>query len=366
MIKEFIMQMRPWFDETEKEALVDLMDNETFLTEFKHTEKFENAIKSYTGAKNCILVNNGTISLTIAAYALGIGNNDDVIVPNYTMVATPNSVKFLGANPIFVDVERETLCIDLEDLKSKVTNKTKAIMLVSANGRYPLYDIKKLQKFCLERNIYIIEDSAQSLGSFYPDGTHIGLKGDIGSFSFSMPKIITTGQGGALITNNDDLAAKIRKIKDFGRSGGGNDVHDSIGFNFKFTEMQAVIGISQMKKLDFRVKRKKEIYKRYQENLHNVSSISFFNHDFSKTAPWFIDCIAEDRSNLQQHLKENNIGSRVMYPPINRQKAYSIEGNFPISYRIGDSGLWLPSMAQLSDGEIDYITDKIRDFYERS
>jgi len=364
VVDEFIMQMRPWFDESEKEALIKLMENETFLTEFRYTEKFENVIKSYTGAKNCILVNNGTISLTIAAYALGIGNNDDVLVPNYTMVATPNSVKFLGANPIFVDVERETLCIDLEDLKSKVTDNTKAIMLVSANGRYPTYDMNELQDFCCERNIFIIEDSAQSLGSFYPDGTHIGLKGNVGSFSFSMPKIITTGQGGALITNDDELAAKIRKIKDFGRSGGGNDIHDSIGFNFKFTEMQAVIGLSQMSKLDYRVKRKKEIYKRYQNNLSGVSSISFFDHDFKNTAPWFIDCMADDRDNLQEHLKRNNIGSRVMYPPLNQQKAYNLGGNFPISYQIGDNGLWLPSMAQLLDSEIDYITDNIIDFYE--
>ena len=366
MVKEFIMQMRPWFDESEKEALVDLMDNETFLTEFRHTEKFEEALKGFTNAKHCILVNNGTISLTIAAYALGIGHGDEVIVPNYTMVATPNSVKLLGATPVFVDVEKETLCINFEELKSKISDKTKALMLVSANGRYPSYGIEKLKAFCNQNNIFIIEDSAQSLGSYYPDGTHIGLKGDIGSFSFSMPKIITTGQGGALVTNNDELASKIRKIKDFGRSGGGNDIHDSIGFNFKFTEMQAVIGIAQMKKLNFRIARKKEIYKRFQENLLSVDSISFFNHDFANTAPWFIDCFVEDRDGLQEFLKKNNIGSRVMYPPLNQQQAYNLPGNFPVSFEVGQKGLWLPSMAQLSNEEIDYITNLIKDYYERS
>jgi len=360
---DFIMQMRPWFDEDEKDALIGLMENETFLTEFKHTAKFEEDIRSYTGAKHCILVNNGTISLTIAAMALGISIDDEVLVPNYTMVATPNSIKMLGAKPIFIDVEKETLCIDFDQLKSKVTEKTKAIMLVSANGRYPNYDFSELKQFCDQKEIFIIEDAAQSLGSYYPDKTHIGLKGHIGSFSFSMPKIITTGQGGALVTNDDDLAQKIRKLKDFGRSSGGNDIHDSIGFNFKFTEMQAVIGISQMKKLDYRVKRKKEIYKKFQENLIDLKNICFFDHDFDNTAPWFIDCLADNRDELQEFLKNNNIGTRIMYPPLNRQKAYNLDGDYPVSFEIGEKGLWLPSMAQLTNDEIDYICNVIKDYY---
>ena len=339
------------------------MENETFLTEFRHTLKFEEEIKSYTKAKHCILVNNGTISLSIAAMALDIKPGDEVLVPNYTMVATPNSVKMLGAKPIFVDVEKETLCIDINELEKKTSKKTKALMFVSANGRYPSYDFRELKEFCDKRNIYIIEDAAQSLGSFYPDNIHIGLKGHIGSFSFSMPKIITTGQGGALITNDDSLAQKIKKLKDFGRSSGGNDIHDSIGFNFKFTEMQAVVGISQMKKLDYRVKRKKEIYKRFQDNLNDISNIEFFNHDFQNTAPWFIDCMVHNRDGLQEFLKDNNVGSRIMYPPLNRQKAYNLPGDFPISFEIGEKGLWLPSMAQLTDSEIDYICNLIKDYY---
>ena len=361
---DFIMQMKPWFDDDEKDALIGLMENETFLTEFRHTAKFEEDIRNYTGAKHCILVNNGTISLTIAAMALDITIDDEVLVPNYTMVATPNSIKMLGAKPIFIDVEKETLCIDLDQLKSKVTEKTKAIMLVSANGRYPNYDFSELKQFCDQKEIFIIEDAAQSLGSTYPDKTHIGLKGHIGSFSFSMPKIITTGQGGALVTNDDDLAQKIRRLKDFGRSSGGNDIHDSIGFNFKFTEMQAVIGISQMKKLDYRVKRKKEIYKKFQENLIDLNSICFFDHDFDNTAPWFIDCLADNRDELQEFLKDNNIGTRIMYPPLNRQKAYNLDGNYPVSFEIGEKGLWLPSMAQLTNDEIDYICNVIKDYYE--
>ena len=237
-------------------------------------------------------------------------------------------------------------------------------MLVSANGRYPKSGIESFVKLAAEFNIPIIEDSAQSLGSFYPNKKHIGTVGIVGSFSFSAPKIISTGQGGCLITNNDDLAFKLRRLKDFGRSGGGNDIHDSIGYNFKFTELQACLGIEQMKKMKFRVQRKKEIAQRYEKNLKSIKGLKLFAHDFENTVPWFIDCLAEKRTELQTYLKEKNIGTRIMYPPINKQLAYAVAGEHPVSALIGEKGLWLPSATQLTDQEIDYITTEIINFYE--
>ncbi|AXX91781.1 aminotransferase, DegT/DnrJ/EryC1/StrS family [Malaciobacter molluscorum LMG 25693] len=361
---EFIMQMQPWFAEEEKKAICEYMDEGGFLTEFKRTEKFEQMIAEYTGAKHSIVVNNGTISLTLAAMAVGIEAGDEVIVPNYTMIATPNSVKMFDAVPVFVDVEPETLCLDIEKVKNAITAKTKAIMLVSANGRYPKSGIKAFEDLCKEKNIILIEDSAQSLGSFYPDGRHIGTAGLVGSFSFSAPKIISTGQGGALITNDDEVANKIRRLKDFGRSGGGNDIHDSIGFNFKFTELQACIGIEQMKKLQQRVVRKKEIFELYTKLLKDVKEVKFFEQDLSCTTPWFYDTTVENREELQKFLKENNIGTRVMYGPINKQVAYNVEGEHEVSNMIGQKGLWLPSTTQLTDDEIKYICSKIIEFYK--
>ncbi len=361
----FIMQMQPWFGEEEKQSIRDYLDENGFMTEFKRTEKFEQMLAAYTGSKHCIVVNNGTISLTLAAIALGIAHGDEVIVPNYTMIATPNSVKMIGANPVFVDVEPDTLCLDIELVKKAITTKTKAIMLVSANGRYPKAGIEAFLALAAKHNISVIEDSAQSLGSYYPNKKHVGTMGKIGSFSFSAPKIISTGQGGCLVTDDDDLAFKLRRLKDFGRSGGGNDIHDWIGYNFKFTEMQACLGIEQMKKMEFRVQRKKEIAKRYESNLKGISEIQLFSHDFEHTVPWFIDTLSDDRENLQNYLKSKNIGTRVMYPPINKQKAYSLMGEYPVADLIGEKGLWLPSATQLTDIEIDYITAQITDFYSK-
>jgi perosamine synthetase len=357
------MQMRPLFGEEEKKAISDYMDEDGFITEFKRTEKFEEMIASFTGAKHCIVVNNGTISLTLAAMAAGIKAGDEVIVPNYTMIATPNSIKMFGAIPVFVDVEPSTLSLDIDLVKQAITSKTKAIMLVSPNGRYPKAGIEAFELLAKEKGLILIEDAAQGMGSFYPDGRHIGRAGLIGSFSFSAPKIISTGQGGALITDCDDMADKLRKLKDFGRSEGGNDIHESIGFNFKFTELQACIGIEQMKKLQGRADRKKEIFKQYMSELSGVNEISLFEHNLDNTAPWFIDSLCERRDELLIFLKSRGIGSRVMYPPINKQKIYRSNDFFSVSETVGSQGLWLPSAVQLTDSQISRIGEEIKSFY---
>jgi perosamine synthetase len=364
MNNQFIPQMEPWFGSEEKIAMNEYMEEGGWLTEFKRTAEFEERLATYTGAKHCVVVNNGTISLTLMAMAVGIKAGDEVIVPNYTMIATPNSLKLFGACPIFVDVEKETLCLDIEKVKAAITPKTKAILFVNANGRNPKAGIEAFQALCEEKGLILLEDAAQSLGSFHKNGKHQGTVGLAGSFSFSAPKIISTGQGGAIVTNDDEVAYRLKRLKDFGRSGGGNDIHDSIGFNFKFTEMQAVIGNEQMKKLPWRVERKKELYKLYKEQLRDTPQITFFEQDLSCTTPWFIDVFVENRNELQGFLKENNIGTRIMYPPINKQEAYNIDGEHQVSNMVGLKGLWLPSAAQLSDEQVIFICDKINSFYK--
>ncbi len=361
----FIPQMEPWFGQEESDSVAEYMREGGWMTEFKRTALFEKMITDFTGAQHCIVVNNGTISLTLAAMACDIGPGDEVIVPNYTMIATPNSIYMLGAKPVFVDVEPDTLCMDLELAEKAITSKTKAIMLVSANGRYPNSGIINFEKLADRYGLSLIEDAAQSLGSFYPDGRHMGLAGKIGSFSFSAPKIISTGQGGALITNDDAMAKRLRKLKDFGRSGGGNDIHDEIGFNFKFTELQACLGVEQMKKLPWRIERKKEILKRYWHNLEDVKQVKFFAQDLKCTTPWFIDMLVDQKLELSAFLKENGVGSRVMYPPINEQACYQVSGDFPISKQVGEEGLWLPSAGQLKDEQIDHICRLIKQFFNK-
>lgn len=358
---DFIHQMEPWFDENEITAMVEYLKSDPWLTEFKKTKELEGQICEFTGAKFCTMVNNGTVSLAVALMALGIGAGDDVIVPDFTMIASANAAILCGSNPVFVDIEESSLCLDIDSFKSAITKNTKALVLVSINGRYPT-KLAEIIEVCMNENILILEDAAQSLGSFKGD-KHLGTLGNIGSFSFSSQKIVTTGQGGALITDNEELSLKIRALKDFGRDRGGIDIHKTMGFNFKLTDLQAVIGIEQMKKLPFRIKRKKEIFHSYQQLLEQTDQVEFIHTNLEETTPWFIDILVPDPKSLQTYLRDNNIGTRVFYPPIHLQPAYNRNETYPVAEKIAEHGLWLPSSSQLKDSDIEFICSSINQFY---
>lgn len=364
-MRQFIPQMQPLIGKEEQAAVSSYLKSGGWLTEYKKTEEFEQMITQYTGAKYACVMSNGTVTLFTALLALGIRPGDEIIVPDLTMIASANAVILAGAKPVLVDIEKETLCLDLNLVEEALTKRTKALMFVTLNGRSP--DMDKIVSFCKKNNLYLLEDAAQSLGSKWK-GKHLGTFGDIGSFSFSTPKIITTGQGGALITNNDDLIKKIRQIKDFGRIKSGVDKHISLGYNFKFTDLQAVIGIEQMKKLGLRVTRKKEIYMLYEKLLSGVPQVQFIPTNLKDTSPWFIDVLVEKRNELIAYLLENQIGSRQVYPPVHTQSPYNKwpeykRNSFPVSEAISVKGLWLPSASSLKDETITAICKKIKKFY---
>lgn len=358
---DFIPQMEPCFDEHEREALNNYMLQGGWGTEFKQTRTFEEMIKEYTGAKHCWIMPNGTLSLSCALVAVGVKPGDEVIVPDYTMAATPNSVHLIGAKAVFVDIDRHNLCMDFEQMKNAVNEKTKAIMLVSINGRHP-DNMQEYVDFCKDNDLFLIEDAAQSLGSFCGE-KHLGRFGIIGSFSFSAPKIITTGQGGALITDDDEMAERIKKIRDFGRESGGSDHYLTMGWNLKFSDFQAVIGIEQMKKLPERVARKKEMGKLYEKLLSDIPGIELILTNYDDTAPWFFDILCEDRDGLKEYLKENGIGSREFYPPLHSEPVYGYEMSFPVTEEISKKGLWLPSSISVTDEQIGYVCEKVRAYY---
>lgn len=358
---EFIVQMKPSFDQNEIQAMNNYMCSDGWMMEFKKTREFEHMISDYTGADFCSIMPNGTLSITVALLACGIKGGDEVIVPDYTMVATPNAVEIIGAKAVFVDIERETLCMDFDKMKAAITDKTRAVIIVSINGRYPTR-IQEMVDFCRKKGIWVIEDAAQSLGSFY-NQKHVGRYGDIGSFSFSVPKIITTGQGGALITDRKDLYEKILLFRDFGRSKAGEDHYLVKGWNFKFTDLQSTLGIEQMKKLGKRVLRKRELGKIYQDSLSGINGVDLIKTDLNETTPWFYDILCDNREKLIDYLKENGVGSRKFYPALHSEPAYGYDGDFPVTQEISERGLWLPSWVDLTDEQVVYICKLIRQFY---
>ena len=353
--------MEPSFDEREREALNDYMRRGGWVTEFTVTREFEKAIALYTGARFCSVLSNGTVSLVAALLACGLAAGDEVIVPDYTMVASANAVELIGAKTVFADIERQSLGLDFEAAARAVTDRTRAVMLVAINGRCPR-DLEKIMNFCRSRNLRLIEDAAQALGSRW-QGRHLGTLGDVGSFSFSAPKIITTGQGGALVTDDAEMIERLRQIRDFGRAQSGRDHYLRLGWNFKFTDLQAVVGLEQMKKLPWRVERKKEMGRLYDRLLAGIPGLDLIPTDYGQTVPWFFDVLCDRRDELKAYLQERNIGSREFYPALHREPAYGRPGSFPVAEEIARRGLWLPSSINLSDGQIAQICEAVRRFY---
>ena len=357
-------------DNDEKKELNSVI-NSGWFTEAAKTRQFEKMIADFVGVKYACAVTSGTTALYVGLKALGVGRGDEVIVPDLTFVASPNSVEAVGAKPILVDIKQDSLNIDLKKIKQSITKRTKAIMPVDFNGR--AVDIKNITELANQHNLSLIEDAAHGLGCFY-DKKHVGTMSDIGIFSFSTPKIITTGQGGMIVTNNKKLYEKCKAVKDFGRKSGTKQnmrmafEHPTIGYNFKFTEFQAAIGIAQMKKLKKRMIAKKKIFRIYEESLSKLSSVNFVKTDLGRTTPWMIDILVDSkkkRDALIKHLEKNHVETRIFYPPIHRLSPNKNKDmKFEITSKISDRGIWLPSSVTLKENDVKYVCKKIKNFFE--
>lgn len=355
-----INQIEPLIDNNDKKAINDYLKTSGWITENKLSSKFEDIFSKIVGCKYSILHPNGTITLASILLTLNLKKGDEVILPNYTMVATANAIILSGGKPIFCDISPDNLCLDPKKVVGKINKKTKAIIYVTLNGRSG--HIKEIQKICKKKKIYLIEDSAHSLGSYYKS-THHGNFGYASSFSFSMPKIITTGQGGMVCTNRRDVYKKIKKLKNFGRLTDGNDKYKSVGYNFKFTDIQSALGISQIKKLDHRVKLKKKIFEFYYRELKNIKYLKLFTFEKNET-PWFVDIYLHNPKKLKFFLEKFNISTRLVYPALNNQRFFNIKKEkLKVSEYYCKRGLWLPSSINLKTRELKFIIKKIKEFF---
>lgn len=358
-----IAQMEPWFGEEERRAVDAYMASGGWLTEFTQTKVFEDMIGQYVGSPHVLATSNGTVSLIVAMLTCEIGSGHEVLVPDYTQIASANTVRLVGATPVLVDIEPRSLALDLERAEAALTSRTRAMMYVAINGRPGATD--RAVEFCRDHGLLFIEDAAQTLGSRLR-GRHLGTWGVAGNMSFSPPKVITTGQGGALFFNDQALYRRAAMIKDFGRPKAGVDYHEVLGFNFKFTDIQAVVGIEQMKKLPWRVERKKTMYRLYQERLAGVGPIEWLPTNLEDTSPWFVDILvpADRRDALSAFLREQGVGTRPFYPALHTQPPYAgMGGDFPVALDASRRGLWLPSSTFLTDDEIGYVCGQIRRFF---
>ena len=356
-----IPQIEPFFGKEECEAVVRYMQTGAWLTEYEKTRELERRIAAFVGVRHCFMTPNCTLALYAAFSVLGVGEGDNVIVPAYTMVATANAVAMTGAEPVLVDVG-ENMCLDVERVEAAINSRTKAVAVVHLNGRSP--DMEILSSTASNNCLYFVEDAAQALGSQWR-GRYLGTLGNVGCYSFSPHKIISTGQGGCVVTNDDGIAEKLQRFRDFGRLKGGRHDHDFFGINLKITDLQAVIGLEQLKRIGPRIERKRDIYHLYRKLL-NGTPVQFPPTDLEEVVPWYVDIITDERDKLADFLIERGVETQKTYPVISRTGAYREENSsrrYPVAERIADKGLWLPSSVTLTDTEIYKICKDIREYY---
>ena len=317
---------------------------------------FEKKCKELLKAKFASSTTSGTIAMYIALKALGIGINDEVLVPDLSYIATANAVNMTGAKPVFVETDKENLLIDVTKLHKKINKKTKAIIPVHVSGRGK--NIIKIKNFAKKNNIFLIEDAAEAFFSKYKK-KFLGTYGDIGCFSFSPNKIITTGQGGLLITNNAEIYKKIKMFKNQGRSvqgSGGDDDHIIRGSNLRLTNLQAAVGLSQLKKIKKRAEILKSHYLYYKSNLNKKIKLFDFRDE---ELPLWTDAYFLERDKLLGNLYKKNIDCRKFWRPMSEQKSYTSKVKIDLYYR---NLFWLPSSFNLNISKKKYICKSINEY----
>ena len=368
MTNNFIPLAKPEFGKIEKKLINDCIDTGWISSIGKYVERFGQNLAKYVQVKYALPVSNGTTALHLSLIALNIGPGDEVIVPALTFVASVNVIKYVGAKPVFIDIEPETFNLDIDQLEDKITKKTKAIISVDLYG-HPV-DFDRLKKICQKHGLKLISDSAESLGSLYK-GKPTGSQGDISTFSFFGNKIITTGEGGMITTNSKKLYDTCKLYRDQGKDTSvHNYYHPVIGYNYGLTNLQAAVGIGQLKQIKTLVRKKRAIAQQYLKLLKNVPGLSFQKEaNYAKSNWWMFSILVDQkkfgrsRDELMKYLLKKNIETRPFFYPMHLLPPYK-QGikptDFPVTKKMADQGMNLPSFASLKSSEIDHICDSIK------
>ena len=330
-------------------------------------QEFEQNIANYFNREFCISTSNGSNSLDLALNCFDFDKHDEVIIPSFTIISCLAAVVRSGATPVFCDVDIDTWNMTLENLKSAVTKKTKAVIAVNLYGNS--CNFEALKQVCEEHSLYLIEDNAEAIGTTYKDRL-VGTFGDVSCFSFYGNKTITTGEGGMVCTNNPDIAKKIRLYKGQGFVKNSLEyyTHSVVGYNYRMTNLAAAIGYAQINSIEEIIKKKKFIGNFYTSKLSTIDNISLqkVNSDVSSTY-WLFNIICKnktERNELALYLFENNIDSRPLFVPLNELGIYKKQkGKTPKSKKISNLVLSLPSYPELNSEDLTYITEKIYSFY---
>ncbi len=348
---------RTSFGEEEIERVVNSIRNQN-ISQGKVTVEFERCLSEYLEVDHVVATSSGSTALALALMAVGVRPGDEVIVPNRTWIATAHAAHLLGAKVVLVDVEASRPILDVKKVESLLTERTRAIIPVHMNGRS--VDMNSLQILAKRHNLAIIEDAAQAIGSKNSSG-FLGTQSDVGCFSLSVAKTIATGQGGFAVTNNKDLALKLRAL----RTHGVENVTDPgkwglPGFNFRFTDIQASMGIEQLKRLPKRIQVLNSIYEMYLDGLGRTTLRPIEVNLAGGEIPVYNEFLLNDREELINELRSAGIETRPFYPDLDKADYLGQNGrDFPNSRKYGVNGIYLPSGPTQNIADIKTVIQKI-------
>ncbi len=359
--RESIPCYEPSIGEDELSNLTDVIKR-GWLSESKYTREFEDRLAVISDRKFSLAFSNATSALIVGMKCLGIGQGDDVITPSFTHCADPNSISATGANPVFAEVDLETLCLSVETIKESITPNTKAVLYVALYGNCG--DLDSVSQYCKEHNLFLIVDSAAALGSVFK-AKPISSYGDFSVLSFFSDKTITTGEGGMLLTNNLSLLEEANIYKHDGRRERGVDLIERKGFNFRITELQTAVGCAQLNKLEDKIKRKQEILEEYRSKLALVSGVRVFkfNKDL-KAVPHRVVIFVPNARELIDELSKKGVGVRTTFMPMHTQPIYNVKKLFHNTKKLYETGVCLPSAPSLKKEDISFVINAIKIFYK--
>ncbi len=335
-----------------------------------YVRRFEEELASWVGVRHAIATSSGTAALHLALMSLGIGPGDEVIVPDLTFASPASMVVLAGARPVFADVDPRHWVISADEVRRKITPRTKAIIVVHLYG-VPA-NMGEIMEVAREENLYVIEDAAEALGATVR-GRRVGSIGDVGVLSFYANKTVTTGEGGAVITNSDEVADMARLVRDHGMR--PRYWHVVIGHNYRMTNLQAALGIAQLRKAEHLLKRKREIARAYAEALSGVEGIATHpNPPWGEGAFWLYSILIDkkafgmSRDEVMQALAADGIETRRFFYPLHTMPAFSAyaDNKYPVSEYLSARGLSLPSGPKIGDEEVLYVAERIRSLHKES
>lgn len=372
-MEQFIPVCEPALLGNELKYVTDAVETGWISSAGKYVSEFESQFAHYCDCQYGVAVCNGTVALHLALTALGIGKGDEVIIPNFTMIATAFAICYTGAMPVFVDADPLTWNIDVKKIEEKISSRTKAIIPVHLFGLMcdmdPIIDLAKKHK------LFVIEDAAEAHGAEYK-GRKSGSCSDLASFSFFANKNITTGEGGMVVTKNDELYNRLKYYKNvcFPLNGPRNYIHEDIGFNYRMSNLVAAIGLAQVERADDYKRMRMQNNSLYRRYLTDVPGVTFqIQNDEYVNVAWMNAVVIDPKlyghtkDELSAYLRQNNIDTRLLFVGMNRQPSLQkygcdCSGNYPITDWLTQNGFYLPSASTLTEVQIQEICNLIKTF----